>query len=148
LFLGLLLTFGAVGATKAKSQDKAPGAGGFTTIDAFEQVKQMGRGVNIIGYDPLWKDFSKARFKERHFQLIHQAGFQTVRVVLQSFRHMDSENNLDPTWLKTLDWAVATALANNLSVILDEHDYTACAEDGAACRTKALAFWRQVAARY
>jgi endoglucanase len=26
---------------------------------AFEQNKRLGRGVNIIGYDPLWKDASK-----------------------------------------------------------------------------------------
>ena len=108
----------------------------------------MGRGVNIIGYDPLWQDFARARFKDRHFELIHQAGFQTVRVVLQSFRHMDSENNLEPAWLKTLDWAVNTALANHLNVILDEHDFTECATDAAACRTRVLAFWSQVAPRY
>lgn len=126
----------------------SPGQGRFVAMNAFDQVRQMGRGVNIIGYDPLWKDFSKARFKEKHFERIHDAGFQTVRVVLQSFSHMDADNKLDPAWLHTLDWAVKTALANHLNVILDEHDYNRCAADAAACREKVLAFWSQVAPLY
>lgn len=63
----------------------------------------MRRGVNIIGYDPLWRDFEKATFKERHFQRIHEGGFQTVRINLQAFSHMSAENRLDPVWFKTLD---------------------------------------------
>jgi endoglucanase len=117
-------------------------------IDPFEQIATMRRGVNIIGYDPLWKDFAAARFHERHFQVIHQAGFQTVRVNLQAFDHMDAQDRLDPVWLKTLDWVVKNALANDLTVILDEHDYTFCGEHADVCRTKLLAFWQQVAEIY
>jgi len=126
-----------------------PVAGSFAAqIDAADQVAAMRRGVNIIGYDPLWKDFAKARFHERHFQLLHDAGFQTVRVNLAAFGHMDAKNQLDTAWLKTLDWVVKNALANNLTVILDEHDYTVCAKGADACRTKLLAFWQQVAEIY
>ncbi|MGB9456699.1 MAG: glycoside hydrolase family 5 protein [Bryobacteraceae bacterium] len=117
-------------------------------IDPSEQIATMRRGVNIIGYDPLWKDFAEARFHERHFQVIHQAGFQTVRVNLQAFDHMDAQDRLDPVWLKTLDWVVKNALANDLTVILDEHDYTFCGEHADVCRTKLLAFWQQVAEIY
>ena len=148
LLLTLLPWFGAAHPSTPNGGGASPEQERFVAIDAFEQVKQMGRGVNIIGYDPLWKDFSKARFKERHFERIHDAGFQTVRVVLQAFSHMDANNKLDPTWLHTLDWAVQTALANHLNVILDEHDYNRCATDPAACREKVLAFWNQVAPRY
>jgi endoglucanase len=117
-------------------------------IDPYDQVAAMRRGVNIIGYDPLWKNSAKARFHERHFQLIHQAGFQTVRVNLQAFGHMDSRDRLDPAWLKTLNWVVKNALANDLTVILDEHDFGVCAKRADACRTKLLAFWQQVAEIY
>ena len=117
-------------------------------IDPFVQIEKMRRGVNIIGYDPLWQDFTKARFHERHFQLIHEAGFQTVRVNLQAFSHMDAQNRLNPAWLKTLDWVVKNAVANDLTVILDEHDYTFCGDHGDTCRTKLLAFWQQVAEAY
>ena len=85
-----LLALAALVAGGLGAQPQAPPASaGFTPVDPFEQVKQMGRGVNIIGYDPLWNDFAKARFQARHFQLIHDGGFQTVRVNLQVFGHMD-----------------------------------------------------------
>jgi len=117
-------------------------------IGPFDQVETMRRGVNIVGYDPLWNNFAKARFHERHFQQIQEAGFQTVRVNLQAFGHMDAKNRLDPAWLKTLDWVVKNALANDLTVILDEHDYEFCAQHADTCRTKLLAFWQQVAEVY
>jgi endoglucanase len=117
-------------------------------VEPIAQVKQMGRGVNILGYDPLWRDAEKARFKERHFQRIREGGFQTVRVNLQAFSHMDAENRLDPAWLKTLDWVVASALTNKLTVILDEHDYNKIGKDVAGCTPKLLAFWQQLSERY
>ena len=63
------------------------------------------------------------------FQRIHDGGFQTVRLNLQAFRHMNGQNQLPATWFKTLDWAVTTALSNNLQVILDEHDFTFLREE-------------------
>jgi endoglucanase len=119
-------------------------AGG-TAIDPFDQIKQMGRGVNIIGYDPIWRSFEAARFKERHFQRIHDAGFQTIRINLQAFSHMDAANRIQPAWLTTLDWAVKNALANHLTVILDEHDYTGCGQNPEACKPRLMAFWEQIA---
>jgi endoglucanase len=120
----------------------------FVAIDPWEQIKAMRRGVNIIGYDPMWHDFEKARFKERHFQRIHDGGFQTVRINLQAFSHMDSANRLAPAWFKTLDWAVKTALENGLSVILDEHDFNICGSNAEACRPRLMAFWEEVAEHY
>jgi endoglucanase len=71
-----------------------------------------------------------------------------VRVNLQAFDHMDAKNQLDPAWLKTLDWVVKNALTNDLIVILDEHDFISCGKDPAACKPKLLAFWEQIAPRY
>jgi endoglucanase len=124
------------------------GASAFTPIDPFEQVKQMQRGVNVLGYDPIWKDFSQRRFQEGYFQKLHEAGFQSIRVNLQAFRHMDALNRLSPDWFKTLDWVIDHALANQLTVVLDEHDYEPCAKDYGYCSDKLLSFWEQVAARY
>ena len=88
-------------------------------IDPSAQVQKMGRGLNILGYDPMWDDFAKARIHESHFRIIQQAGFHTLRLNLMAFDHMDDQNRLDPVWLKALDWAVKNALANDLIVILD-----------------------------
>jgi len=106
------------------------------------------RGVNVLGYDPIWKDPSKARFQKRHFAEIRKGGFDFIRVNLQAFRYMDAQNRLAPAWLKRVDWIVANATAAGLSVILDEHDFNICSEDPDLCRVKLGAFWSQVAPRY
>ena len=116
--------------------------------DAHATAATMHRGVNIIGYDPLWTDPAKARFKEKDFAIIRRGGFDFVRVVLQSFKHMDAQYRIDPQWLKTLDWVVAKARAAGLTVILDEHDFDICSADIGACTAKTEAFWKQVAPRY
>ncbi|MFN3388128.1 MAG: glycoside hydrolase family 5 protein [Allosphingosinicella sp.] len=111
-------------------------------------AQQFRRGVNIIGYDPIWSDPAKARFQEKHFAEIRRGGFDFVRVNLFAFRHMDDANRLDPEWLERLDWVVREATEAGLGVILDQHDFDACAKDLPACRVKLPAFWRQVAPRY
>lgn len=113
-------------------------------IDAAVQAQQMGGGLNVLGYDPIWSDPAKAVFKERYFAIIKQAGFKTLRVNLQAFPHMNAANELDPQWLKTLDWVVSEATGQGLIVILDEHDYESCGQDAIQCRVKLTAFWQQI----
>lgn len=114
------------------------------TTSAWDAQRRLDRGVNIIGYDPLWKDFKNGRFKTYHFYKIRQAGFSSVRIVLQSFEHMDAHNRLPQKWLDTLDWAVSGATHAGLNVIVDEHDFNKCSDDAAACHDKLVAFWKQV----
>jgi len=120
----------------------------FAPIDAFAQNQEMGRGVAVLAGDPGWDDPAKARFEPRHFGLIHRAGFSTVRMVLNSFDHMDASYKLDPKWLARLDVMVQAALDQGLTVILDEHDYEICGKDAALCKVKLNAFWSQVAPRF
>lgn len=117
-------------------------------LDAFEHNRILGRGVNIIGYDPIWRSRGQARFQEKHFRLLKEAGFQTVRINLHPFRHMERTNSwtLRPAWLETLDWAVRQATGQGLQVILDFHEFNAMAEDPEALKNQFLAFWRQLAA--
>ena len=104
----------------------------------------MGGGLNVLGYDPIWSDPAKAVFKERYFAIIKQAGFKSLRVNLQAFPHMNAANELDPQWLKTLDWVVSEATGQGMIVIIDEHDYESCAQDAILCRIKLTAFWQQI----
>ena len=106
------------------------------------------RGVNVLGYDPYWTDESKRRFQWRHFTEIRRGGFDFVRLNLQAFRHMDAQNRLDPAWLAKLDDVVRHAEQAGLGVIIDEHDFNPCSADVTVCRTKLIAFWRQVAPRF
>ncbi len=117
-------------------------------LSAADHVAQMKRGVNIVGYDPIWKDPAKGRFKPRHFKVIKEGGFDTVRINLYGFRQMDDQLVVDPGWFKTLDGLVDAALEQDLNVVLDEHDYERCPDDTARCRQLVLAFWSQVAEHY
>ena len=116
--------------------------------DAFAAAARLHRGVNVLGYDPVWKDAAQARFQPRHFAIIKKGGFDFIRLVLQAFGHMDADNRLDPQWLATLDRVVRQARAAGLSVIIDEHDFNICSDDPAACLPKLTAFWQQIGARY
>jgi endoglucanase len=112
------------------------------------QQLELRRGVNVLGYDPIWTDPAKGRFQQSHFAEIRRGGFDFVRVNLHAFRHMDAKNRLKPAFLQRLDWIVENATAAGLSLILDEHDFNACADNVDICRTRLSAFWRQVAPRY
>ena len=136
--LVVLAMFGAVPALAMQSQQPM-----------LTQANQpFHRGVNLLGYDPYWGNSGKRRFEWRHFDQIHKAGFDFVRLVLQAFSHMDSNNRLDPVWLAKLDEAVGQAQKAGLGVIIDEHDFNPCSEDLDVCRTKLTAFWQQVAPRF
>jgi endoglucanase len=136
----LLATLLLTGAALATAADKP--------LSAADQVHAMTRGVNIVGYDPLWKDPAQARFKPRHFELIKKGGFDSVRIVLHAFRHMNGKHELPERWFATLDGLVNAALAQNLTVILDEHDFGFCGDDAAGCHPRLMAFWTQVSEHY
>ena len=118
--------------------------------DAFAQCRDLGRGVNVLGYDPIWKSADQARFKNEHFQVIRAGGFDTLRVNLFPFKHMGAAPGyqLDDSWWRITDWAVSNAVAAHLSVILDFHEYESQGKDAAGNKDRFLAFWRQVAPHF
>ncbi|QNN66110.1 glycoside hydrolase family 5 protein [Sphingomonas rhizophila] len=122
-----------------------PGAAAAKDAPAASEFR---RGVNVLGYDPYWKHEASARFQWRHFAALKSAGFDHVRLNLFVFDKMDSKNRLPEAWLRKLDRVVDEASKAGLGIILDEHDFNACAKDVATCRVKLGAFWEQVAPRY
>jgi endoglucanase len=116
--------------------------------DIFEQNRKLGRGVNILGYDPIWRSRDQARFQTKHFRLLKEAGFNSVRINLQPFRSMNAANGyaLNESWYEVLDWAVREAQAQGLRVILDLHEYNTLGNDPATNKLKFLACWRQLSA--
>ena len=121
-----------------------------TAPDAFALNRMLGRGVNILGYDPIWRGRNQGRFKAEYFKGLKAAGFNSVRLNLHPFRFMEATNGwtLKASWLATLDWAVAEAQRQGLAVILDLHEFHAFGEDPAGNKEKLLAFWRQMATRF
>lgn len=126
-----------------------PNVGRFIGIDAYTQVAEMGRGLNVLSEDPGWTNPANARFQLQHFKKIHDAGFSTVRIVLNSFARMDQYYGLEAGWLQRLDLVVDAALDAGLTVVLDEHDnWEPCGKDAVVCGQKLNAFWAQIAWRY
>ena len=121
----------------------------FVPISPEEQVAQMGAGINIIGgYDPWW-DGEKSTFSDADIKRVKDAGFKTIRVPLFTFKHVaDTQGNLDPKWLTKLDHIIDVAVDNNLTVILDEHDFEDCAKDVDACAVILPNIWFDLATRY
>ncbi len=120
------------------------------TTDAFEQNRRLGRGVNILGYDAIWRAPERARFQDRHFKLIKEAGFNSVRINLHPFRDIQATNTwaLSQSWLATVDWAVGEAERQGLMVILDLHEYETMGDNPVANKPKFLEFWSQFSAHY
>ena len=118
------------------------------TANAFEQNRKLGRGVNLLGYDPIWRSRDQARLQAKHFRLLKEAGFDSVRINLQPFGQMNPANDyaLSESWFKVLDWAVQQAQAQHLRVILDLHEFIPLGDDPTANKAKFLAFWRQLSA--
>jgi endoglucanase len=120
------------------------------TDDVFVQCRELGRGVNVIGYDPIWESFDKARFKKEYFGVIRTGGFDTLRVNLFPFSRMGAgpEYRLSDSWWDTMDWVVTNALAVHLNVIVDFHEFEAMGKDAEGNKDRFLAFWQQVAPRF
>ena len=108
----------------------------------------MHRGINVMDGDPVWDQSAPAWFGTEKFALVRNAGFDTVRINLHAFPHLDSSGRLGTAWLSTLDRYVHAALSAGLTVILDGHDDIACDQDLPACRRKLPPAWSQLADRY
>src|SRR3569832_2516664 len=118
----------------ALAQPSAP------AVDPFVQNQRIGRGVNILGYDPIWRARDQARFKEQHFALLKQAGFTSVRVNLHPFAHMSPTKHwhLPESWIQTLNWVLVNCDKQGLVAILDLHEYGRMGDDPAGNEAKFL----------
>lgn len=115
--------------------------------DAFAVNRRLGRGVNILGADPVWKTPEAGRMNEPHFALLRSAGFNNVRIPVHPFRFVVDRETfaLDPKFFRTLDWAITTALKNGLMPIVDFHEYHEMSADPLGKKPMFLAVWQQIA---
>jgi endoglucanase len=117
-------------------------------VSADDQAARMHRGMNVLDDDPMWRDPAAARFRPRHFAALARAGFDTVRLNLHPFKHLDSVGTPNAAWLATVDGLVKAGLAAGLTVIIDEHDDNICARDADDCVKTLRAVWGTLAPRY
>ena len=105
------------------------------TASMAQPAPQFHRGVNVLGYDPIWQDPTRARCKQRHFRAIREAGFDFIRVNLQAFRHMKGSGELDKA---CQDW-----LAKTQKELEDELPFFKQTFAGQAQLTTAQNAWRR-----
>ncbi len=88
--------------------------------------------------------------EERHFDVIRDAGFDTVRLPVRWSAHVQTESpyHIDPKFWARVDEVIAQAHARGLTVILNVHHYDELTENPAAERERFLALWAQLAEHY
>ena len=118
----------------------------FVPVDPDTQMRDLGRGINIMSHDPFFNVNRGAVFKDRYFHDIAARGFRTVRVPQATAEHADAAGRLDPVWLAKMDWVVAEATRNKLNVIIDNND--GCSRQGADCLAWTARIWQNLARHY
>ena len=100
----------------------------------FEQENQF--GGKLLGAD----DFARMR----------AAGFATVRIPVRWSHRLGAAPDypIDPAWLARVTEVIDAALAADLNVILDSHNFEGLTSDPAATAPVLEQVWRQVAAHF
>ncbi len=134
--LAFLVAFGAGG-----RELRAPVAEGLSLL----------RGVNLgnaleAPFEGAWG----VVLKEEYFDLIAQAGFDTVRIPIRWSAHArkSSPYTIPEAFFSRVDWAVQNALERGLTVVIDMHHYEELYHDPEGERERFLSLWRQIAAHY
>ena len=90
------------------------------------------------------------RAEPSDFERIADAGFDTVRVPVRWANKTSGgpDYTIEPAWLARVAEVVDQALAADLNVILNSHNFEALHADPAGNSAKLAAIWRQVAAHF
>jgi endoglucanase len=107
----------------------------------FKVNKQLGRGINISGYQGL---------DEIDYKSIKEAGFSNVRIPIHPFGQTISniDFTLKPSFFEELDLAIKRSLSNNLIPIIDFHEHETIQKDPIGIKPKIMAIWKQLADHY
>jgi endoglucanase len=97
----------------------------------------LGRGINFGG--ALDRDAEGTWLRELHFDVVQQAGFDTVRLPVKWSGGARFER---------VDWAVERALRRGLNVVLDVHHFDELSADVDRHAAAFLALWSRIAERY
>jgi len=141
--LSLLIASGYAASEKAADKKKP--------VDAFEQNKRLGRGINLgNALDAPKEGEWDVTLKEEYFKIIKDAGFDSVRIPIRWSAHALNEPpyTIDSTFLKRVDWAIENAIKNDLCVIINIHLYEEIMKNPAGHSERLLALWKQLAEHY
>lgn len=130
---------------------------------AEEQTAALGRGVNFGGILEAPDAVDRAKHLDRSlFKAVKEGGFATVRLPVRFSNHagLTAPYTLDEDFMRHVDDAIKSALAEDLTIIIDFHHYRQMdgdpldAGEGRAdlsddgLRERFRLIWQQIAERY
>lgn len=118
----------------------------------FKQLAPVyGRGVNLGNALEAPKEGEwGVRLEERYFDLIKQAGFDSVRVPTRWSNHaaQSAPYRIDDQFMDRVKWVVDNAIRRRLLVVLNTHHYEEIFGKPDEHRERFLALWEQIAERF
>ncbi|MCJ7729020.1 MAG: glycoside hydrolase family 5 protein [Sedimentisphaerales bacterium] len=119
--------------------------------DAFAVNKLIGRGVSLGNAleAPNEGDWG-VTLQEEYFQLIKDAGFNSIRLPVRWSIHAANEPpyTIDPNFLNRVDWAIKNTLSRNMVFVFNMHNYYELSSDPNGQKEKFIALWKQLAEHY
>ena len=119
--------------------------------DTFAINQRLGRGINLgNALDAPTEGEWGVKLEESYFQIIADAGFNSVRIPVRWSAHAAKEApyTIDPAFMARVDWAVTQATARKLAVILNVHHYVEMDENPLPHVERLKAIWRQIAQHF
>jgi endoglucanase len=118
----------------------------------YKQLRPpFGRGINLGNMldAPREGDWG-VTLKPEYFEIIKQAGFDSVRLPVHWPAHTQdfAPYRVDPAFFSRVDEALRQALRQQLLVVLDMHYYEELMQQPKDHRERFVAIWRQIAEHY
>ena len=88
------------------------------------------------------------RITREDIRAIAAQGFDTLRLPVAWSEHLDDRNRIDPAFLARVDEVARWALAEDLQIIVNVHNYWALNEDPATHIPRLHAIWGQLSRHY
>lgn len=120
-------------------------------LDPVAQAARLGSGVNLGNALEAPEEGAWGMVIEpAYFELIHQAGFATVRVPIRWSAHaLEAEPyTVDEGFFERIDWVIESALEQEFNVVINMHHYEEIFEEPDAHADRFVAIWQQIVERY
>jgi endoglucanase len=120
-------------------------------IDAFTMNKMLGRGVNLgNALEAPTEGAWGVVIKEEYFDIIKQAGFNSVRLPVKWSGHalVEKPYTINPDFFKRVDTIVSWAVSRNMPIMVNIQQYNELYTEPLAHKERFMALWKQIAEHY
>ena len=118
---------------------------------AYAQAERLKRGVDLGNAldAPNEGDWGMV-IQDDYFQLIKEAGFDTIGVPIRWSAHALEEPpyTIEETFFERVDWVIYNGLAQGLNIAIDLHHYNEIFENPDAHMDRFVEMWKQIITRY